>query len=79
MMLLIVVHIRPHPRRSVRPSYTSYPTFVTPARSNMRVRSFRLTPAALEEIERSISRWGGDSAFIEVNETELPLLRILPA
>jgi hypothetical protein len=36
------------------------------------------TAAAMEEIERDISRWGRDSIFIDVNETGCRLLRILP-
>jgi hypothetical protein len=36
------------------------------------------TPGELEEIERDIQRWGRGSTFIEVNEIERRLLRILP-
>jgi hypothetical protein len=36
------------------------------------------TPAEMEEIERDMKQQGRGSTFIEVNETERRLLRILP-
>ena len=34
--------------------------------------------AEMDEIERDMGRWGGESTFIAVNETGRRLLRILP-
>jgi hypothetical protein len=36
------------------------------------------TPTDMEEIERDIRRWGRGSIFLDVSETGLRLLRILP-